>query len=208
MMIAIIATMTLMRGDVGLIRSVGAVDPPPICGASMVNETYMNDMTKLLSELQLSAPHGISNLQATYKEGSVAGIATCGGSQCSECLSVAQIKLIVYCKGRESGATSNFDGHGVCQMSGKEVSHPYDSDVGKLVFQLQQLAPRNSATWAATLTVGHVTGAASCDWDITYNDCLTCLGWAATDLSVDCKGRESGSSKGLGGCDMSFKPAY
>ncbi|CAN1332803.1 hypothetical protein LINPERPRIM_LOCUS35857 [Linum perenne] len=92
--------------------------------------------------------------------------------------------------------------------SGKEVSHPYDSDVGKLVFQLQQLAPRNSATWAATLTVGHVTGAASCDWDITYNDCLTCLGWAATDLSVDCKGRESGSSKGLGGCDMSFKPAY
>ncbi|CAN1332807.1 hypothetical protein LINPERPRIM_LOCUS35860 [Linum perenne] len=119
MMIAIIVViaMTLMRGDVGLIKSVGAVDPPPICGANTVNETYKNDMTKVLSELQLSAPQGTSILQSTYQEGPVTGTATCGGSVCSKCLLAALIKLIGYCKGRESGTTSNSDDHGVCQMS-------------------------------------------------------------------------------------------
>ncbi|CAL1401193.1 unnamed protein product [Linum trigynum] len=92
--------------------------------------------------------------------------------------------------------------------SGRKVSASYSKQVTELVLQLEHNAPY-SKTRSAAGGVGSVAGEASCGeraWDA--DDCTGCLGDAVVDLSVDCKGRESGSSTGfLGRCKMNFHRA-
>ncbi|CAN0841552.1 hypothetical protein LINGRAHAP2_LOCUS3338 [Linum grandiflorum] len=198
----------------GSMRSVGAIsNPPPICDGNPASEAYTNDMSKVLSDLQLRTPDSVF-LTSNLGMGFVGGQARCYGGgvdskqACSECLSVAQIKLVVHCKGREFGSSFGSDQFGlICYMSFYPSAEAYDTSVGKLVYKLQELVIQDTKTWKATWTVGSVTGHASCDWVGTSNDCSTCLGWAATNLFVDCKGSESGSSNGSGRCDMNFKRA-
>ncbi|CAI0414173.1 unnamed protein product [Linum tenue] len=91
------------------------------------------------------------------------------------------------------------------KCSGRGVNEAYSSDVSQLVQDLQQAAKPNKP---ATLTVGLVTGTASCQTK-KPKDCTGCLGVATVQLAVDCKGKAVGKSTGVGthNCKMSFRPA-